>query len=158
MGEININTGGYEDIPYDVDFGLLTGVVEAIRYIASYLMGLVGVFIIIYMTIITVIDIAYITIPAFQDTCRDRNWDGSQDMEKVRFKLISRDAYNAVEKAVIKRRDGKYGNTILIYIGSRIRMYFIGGIVLSVMVLGTEPFMNVIRNLFEPLLKGLGIY
>lgn len=154
----NLNTGGYEDIPYDIDFGLLTGVVEAIKYIASYLMGLVGIFIITYMTVITIIDIAYITIPAFQDTCRDRNWDGSQDMDKIRLKLISRDAYNAVEKAATKRRDGKYGNTILIYLGSRIRMYFVAGIVLSIMVLGTEPFMRVIRNIFEPLLKGLGIY
>lgn len=154
----NINTGGYEDIPYDVDFGLLTGVIEAIRYIASYLLGLVGVFIITYMTIITVIDIAYITIPAFQEVCRSRNWDGSQDMEKVKFKIISKDAYNAVEKAILKRQDGKYGNTILIYIGARLRMYFIAGIVLSILVLGTEPFMRVIRNVFEPLLKGLGIF
>ncbi len=153
----NLNTGGYEDIPYDVDFGLLTGVVEALRYIGSYLLGLVGVFIITYMTVITIMDIAYITIPFFQDYCRDRNWDGSQDMEKIRFKFISRDAYNAVEKAAIKRHDGHYGNTILIYIGSRIKMYFICGIIVSLLAIGSEPIMNLISKWFEPLFKGLGI-
>lgn len=145
-GPENFDT--FKDVPYNIDFAWLTEVLNGVGNIAMFILGLVGWFVIMAMSIITALDIAYITMPTFQDLIRRKNWDGSQAERK--FRIISKDAVRAVQ---INEERGREPGSIAIYVGLRIKTIFICGLLLSILVMGPGAIIGAITRVVKPIME-----
>lgn len=120
------------------------GVIEDIL---GYLLGLMVVFIISGMFIITALDICYISLPAFRIAVKNKRWDGTTS---VKFRIISKDAVNAVEMGDIGSKQ-----PLQIYVMSRIKTYVICAVILYIIIAGSNtivPFMgNIVSGIVQVL-------
>lgn len=115
--------------------------------VIGFILGLITFFIVVGVGLITALDIAYITIPMFQDKVRAEKWDGSRGY-KVRF--ISNDARDAVDEAATKMN----GKTALgIYLRKRVKSYMICGVVLYICIVGSSTIVPIIANIVLQILK-----
>lgn len=115
--------------------------------IIGFILGLIAFFIILGVGLITALDIAYITIPMFQDKVRTERWDGSRGY-KMRF--ISNDARDAVDEATT-RPEGK--TALSIYLRKRVKSYLICGVVLYICIVGSSTIVPIIANIVLQVLK-----
>lgn len=138
----------FKDVPYNIDFAWLTETLNGVGNIAMFILGVVGWFIIMAMSIITALDIAYLSMPTFQDLVRRKNWDGSQAERK--FRVISKDAVKAV---LINEERGRESGSIPIYIRLRIKTIFICGVLLTILVMGPGSVIGVITKVVQPILE-----
>lgn len=134
---------------YGVQLDTLIIAQSMIYDIVGFILGLIAFFIVVGMALITTLDVAYITIPMFQDKVRDERWDGSKGHGKVRF--ISNDARLAVEQASMMST-GK--SALWIYIKKRIIAYMICAVVLFICLRGSSTLVPIIANIILDLLKG----
>lgn len=136
----------FSDVPYDIDFGSFTESINAIIYIGEYVLGIIGWFIVVALSILTVVDIVYLSWPPAQGFMRRKNWDGTQADRK--FKIVSKDALKAVEMAGVY--NGAVSN-VWIYIKLRIKTFFICGIILSILVIGPGFVIRYVMKLVQPI-------
>lgn len=136
------------DTPYRVDFELLLESETYIKEIVSFLLGIVAWIIAVLMTCITMLDVAYISIPVFQDTVRRRHWDGSNSH---RMKFVSRDAVESVNDASING-----GSAMSIYIKKRFKTYIICATVLTIILMGTQVIVPLITKIVVAIINGVG--
>lgn len=124
---------------------------STISDIVGFILGLIAFFIAIGMGVITALDIAYITIPMFQDKVRDEKWDGSRGHGKVRF--ISNNARIAVERASTQV-DGN--SALKIYLKGRVLAYVISAVVLYICLAGTGVVVPIIARIVSEILNAFG--
>lgn len=124
-------------------------VAQSVIYdVVGFLLGVLVVLIVVGMSIVTALDICYITIPAFQDTVIHRRWDGSADPNaKVRF--ISHDARIAV-KAAAMQETGK--SALSIYLRRRVKTYCIAAVVLYLAIAGSSVIVPLITKIVSGIL------
>lgn len=132
---------------YGIQLDTLTLAQYTIYDIIGFILGLIAFFIIIGVGLITALDIAYITIPMFQDKVRAERWDGSRGY-KIRF--ISNDARDAVDEAST-RVEGK--TALSIYLRKRVKSYLICGVVLYICIVGSSTLVPIIANIVLQVLK-----
>lgn len=150
----------YKDIPYDIDFGVLSPLVDALVRFGTMIFSVLSVLLIVYMALVTVFDLLYITFPIIQSVASKRNLDGSLDISGLKFRVISRDAYNAVQEKYSIEGSGRgiYKSALLIYLRKRLRTYFIVAIVLVIMLNGFNILIFGISKILTPLFKAFKIF
>lgn len=135
---------------YGVQLDTLIIAQSMIYDIVGFILGLIAFFIVVGMGLITALDVAYITIPMFQDKVRDERWDGSKGHGKVRF--ISNDARTSVEQAATSMT-GK--SSLVVYIKKRTKAYVFCAIVLFICLRGSSVLVPIISNIILDILRGI---
>ena len=150
----------YKDIPYDIDFGVLSPLVDALVGFGTMAFSVLSVILVVYMALVTTFDILYITFPMIQSIASKRNLDGSLDISGLKFRVISRDAYNAVQEKYSIEGSGKglYKSALLIYLRKRLRTYLVLAVVLVIMFNGFNVIVLIISKLLTPLFKAFKIF
>lgn len=150
----------YKDIPYDIDFGVLSPLVDAIVGFGTMAFSVLSVILVVYMALVTTFDIMYITFPMIQSMASKRNLDGSLDISGLKFRVISRDAYNAVQEKYSIEGSGRglYKSALLIYLRKRLKTYLVLAVVLVVMFNGFNVLVLIISKLLTPLFKAFKIF
>lgn len=144
----------YSDVPYDVDFGILDRIIDFLASAGMMLFGLIAFFISFYMTLITTFDLIYINFPAFQLLARKRNLDGSEDIKKLKLRVISRDAYRSVLE---KETSNTYKNVNLIYFRKRLGTYIRLAMILSFLILGPRLVIPLANKILRPLFEAFNL-
>ena len=150
----------YKDIPYDIDFGVLSPLVDALVGLGTMAFSVLSVILAVYMALVTTFDIMYITFPMIQSMASKRNLDGSLDISGLKFRVISRDAYNAVQEKYSIEGSGRglYKSALLIYLRKRLKTYLVLAVVLVVMFNGFNVLVLIISKLLTPLFKAFKIF
>lgn len=150
----------YKDIPYDIDFGVLSPLVDALVGFGTMAFSVLSVILVVYMALVTTFDIMYITFPMIQSMASKRNLDGSLDISGLKFRVISRDAYNAVQEKYSVEGSGRglYKSALLIYLRKRLKTYLVLAVVLVVMFNGFNVLVLIISKLLTPLFKAFKIF
>ena len=150
----------YKDIPYDIDFGVLSPLVDALVGFGTMAFSVLSVILVIYMALVTTFDIMYITFPMIQSMASKRNLDGSLDISGLKFRVISRDAYNAVQEKYSIEGSGRglYKSALLIYLRKRLKTYLVLAVVLVIMFNGFNVIVLIISKLLTPLFKAFKIF
>lgn len=150
----------YKDIPYDIDFGVLSPLVDALVRFGTMAFSVLSVILVVYMALVTTFDIMYITFPMIQSMASKRNLDGSLDISGLKFRVISRDAYNAVQEKYSIEGSGRglYKSALLIYLRKRLKTYLVLAVVLVVMFNGFNVLVLIISKLLTPLFKAFKIF
>lgn len=150
----------FEDVPFRIDFSLLDVLITNTSRFITSVVGFVSIIIFLFISIVTAMDIAYITIPYFQEFALDKGLVRYGGTKKFEIKLISADAFNAVEEKY--RLDAQstvnYGNSIyLIYLKKRFKTYLRFGIIFFIL-LGGPRFIILFSNMvLYPILQAFGI-
>lgn len=141
MGAGDIAQGIHDamDVPYNIDYATLEIIVAKTGDIVGLLMGFIAVFLVIGLTLITALDICYLTIPIFQQAMHDKSWDGSSDRSKIQ--LVSNDARTAVERAAVSRQ-----SSLWIYMKLRLKTYIIAAVVLFLIMGFSDPLVHMIQR------------
>lgn len=150
----------YKDIPYDIDFGVLSPLVDALVGFGTMAFSVLSVILVVYMALVTTFDIMYITFPMIQSMTSKRNLDGSLDISGLKFRVISRDAYNAVQEKYSIEGSGRglYKSALLIYLRKRLKTYLVLAVVLVIMFNGFNVLVLIISKLLTPLFKAFKIF
>lgn len=150
----------YKDIPYDIDFGVLSPLVDALVGFGTMAFSVLSVILVVYMALVTTFDIMYITFPMIQSMASKRNLDGSLDISGLKFRVISRDAYNAVQEKYSIEGSGRglYKSALLTYLRKRLKTYLVLAVVLVVMFNGFNVLVLIISKLLTPLFKAFKIF
>lgn len=150
----------YKDIPYDIDFGVLSPLVDALVGFGTMAFSVLSVILVVYMALVTTFDIMYITFPMIQSMASKRNLDGSLDISGLKFRVISRDAYNAVQEKYSIEGSGRglYKSALLIYLRKRLKTYLVLAVVLVIMFNGFNILVLIISKLLTPLFKAFKIF
>ena len=150
----------YKDIPYDIDFGVLSPLVDALVGFGTMAFSVLSVILVVYMALVTTFDIMYITFPMIQSMASKRNLDGSLDISGLKFRVISRDAYNAVQEKYSIEGSGRglYKSALLIYLRKRLKTYLVLAVVLVVMCNGFNVLVLIISKLLTPLFNAFKIF
>jgi hypothetical protein len=150
----------YKDIPYDIDFGVLSPLVDALVGFGTMAFSVLSVILVVYMALVTTFDIMYITFPMIQSMASKRNLDGSLDISGLKFRVISRDAYNAVQEKYSIEGSGRglYKSALLIYLRKRLKTYLVLAVVLVIMFNGFNVIVLIISKLLTPLFKAFKIF
>lgn len=150
----------YKDIPYDIDFGVLSPLVDALVGFGTMAFSVLSVILVVYMALVTTFDIMYITFPMIQSMASKRNLDGSLDISGLKFRVISRDAYNAVQEKYSIEGSGRglYKSALLIYLRKRLKTYLVLAVVLAIMFNGFNVIVLIISKLLTPLFKAFKIF
>lgn len=150
----------YKDIPYDIDFGVLSPLVDALVGFGTMAFSVLSVILVVYMALVTTFDIMYITFPMIQSMASKRNLDGSLDISGLKFRVISRDAYNAVQEKYSIEGSGRglYKSALLIYLRKRLKTYLVLAVILVVMFNGFNVLVLIISKLLTPLFKAFKIF
>jgi hypothetical protein len=96
VSEIADKIGKYAEAD-NIDYGTYKQVQFFMTDATRLILGIVFVSIFMLLALITVMDIAYLTIPTFRDLIYRKAWDGSREGSKI--KLVSKYARNAVIEA-----------------------------------------------------------
>lgn len=150
----------YKDIPYNIDFGVLSPLVDALVGFGTMAFSVLSVILVVYMALVTTFDIMYITFPMIQSMASKRNLDGSLDISGLKFRVISRDAYNAVQEKYSIEGSGRglYKSALLIYLRKRLKTYLVLAVVLVIMFNGFNVLVLIISKLLTPLFKAFKIF
>lgn len=115
---------------YSVDMLMIYNTAETIGDITGIILGIIAYAIAILMTLITVVDICYITLPVFREAVKKLRWDGTNDRG---LSAISKDAFSAVEEVYTMSLEK---SPLSIYIKSRLMTYVIAVFVLFIILGG----------------------
>lgn len=144
----------YSDVPYEIDFGMLDGIIDFLTSAGKTLFSIFAFFLAIYVTFVTAFDIFYINFPAVQMIASKYNLDGSLDESKLKIRVISRDAYKAVLE---KESAGTYKNINLVYLRKRGATYLKLAIIMSFLVAGPRLLIPLGGALLKPIFQAFGI-
>lgn len=150
-GEIAEGVSGILDTPYAVDFDKINSIGLVVSNISGAVLGFAAVFIVVFMTVMTTLDVLYLTIPIFRSLVREKNLDGSGGVKK--FRLVSHDARLAVEQMAIE--EGKV--PIANYCLRRLKTYLICVAVFTIITVYQDQLVLGIRALVIKALEGTGI-
>lgn len=129
----------------NLDYILLYNAADIIEKIVSVALGFVVVFIVVYMFIITAVDIVYIAIPVLRGAnFRDRKYFG--------LRLVSKDAKGAVIESFKTDEPA-----LKIYARKRAKTYIISAFVVYFMTTGGYTLRNIVTNILIKIFLGIGI-
>lgn len=108
--------------------------------VVGFIAGVIVVLITVSLTVITALDIAYITLPTFRSFARERRLDQSKGTaeEKGKYRLISSSARLAVERQAVSQ--GKE-TALVMYLKMRVKAYILVGIMIYISIAGTNVLM-----------------
>lgn len=135
------------DVPFDVDFIKLYEVNNLVEKVTSVVLGVIAYGIIILLTIVTAVDIAYITIPVFREAVQRARWDGTK---AIALKLVSKDAIASVEWVTIYENNK---SPLGVYLKKRLWTYIISMGILTIILGGSETITNIVVSTISTIVE-----
>jgi hypothetical protein len=132
MGTQEIREGvlNYVDSDYGVDMLMIYNTAEVVGDITGIILGVIAYGIVIFMTLITAIDVAYINLPVFRGVIKNLRWDGTNGRG---LSAISKDALSSVEESLTVNLEK---SALAIYVSKRMVSYVLAVFVLFLIVGG----------------------
>lgn len=131
----------------DLDYELLYGVASTISSFVGFLLGLLAVILVYYLTIVTAVDLIYMSFPSFAELI-NRKFDHK---ETGGLHIISEDARKAVEESQISDKPAA-----LIYLKNRALTYIVAAILLVIIVTGGQDLRTIVANIVIRILNAIG--
>lgn len=129
-------------------YTLYYSVLEFFGRLWGLAMGLLVAIILLYMFVITGLDILYMTTPIFQSTM-DKMLNGKR---LGGFRLLSKSALLSLEQS------GQTGeHPLLLYVKKRLKDYIIAAIVVYLLIVGPKPIIDILWNIVSPILRAVGL-
>lgn len=147
--EIREQISNQLDTPYSVDFANVNEATFLVQNIASIFLGVISYSIVVLLTLITAVDIAYLTIPVVREKIHGLKWDGTKNKY---LRVVSRDAMSAVELAdTIHTGRSSLG----IYLLKRIKTYIISVTVLMLLLGYTDSVKKLIVKIVLSIVQAI---
>ena len=120
--------------------------------IFGFVLSLIVTVIIIVLSIVTLLDICFITMPVFQEAVIHKRWDGSID-PNAKVRLISHDARIAVQKSMTMNT-GK--SALSLYLSRRVKTYCISAVVIYIALTGSSVMIPLVSKIVMSVVEVLG--
>lgn len=143
-------TNPYEETENDIDHSLWLKFALFLTEFLNLVISYAIVLILLGLTIMTALDIFYLTMPSYQVLLRKRGLDGSN--EDSRVKLISRSAIDAANETHITG-----GNLIMSYLKHRIKTYIISAVMIMIMAMGSPFILGLLDKITEGIRGKFGL-
>ena len=139
----------YTNSEYEPDFEMLRTSVFVAEDLAQMLLGLLLAIMYTLLTVLTLLDICYLTIPWFQDMASKKGWDR---LTNHKITLISRDARDSY----IQAKTVDTGRSALgIYIGKRYLTYILIVLITILIFTNYSLILNIVKNIVSGALNGI---
>lgn len=151
LSSVDVDT--FDDIRFNIHWDTLMEIQANLENILGFILGLIAFAIVIFTTLVTSCDVAYLTFPNFQQYAHKMNWDGTIDESK--FRLISPQARDATIVAATRET----GTSVIgVYFKLRMKMLFISTFVLVIILVGNDLFISIVVNITVQILKAFWLY
>ncbi len=135
------------DVPYGVDLTNLNETMYIVDNITGLILGAIAYCIAVLLTLITALDIAYITIPIYRDRIQALRWDGTKSRH---LRAVSRDAVAAVEEAETVKT-GK--SPLSLYLVKRAKTYIVSVFILALILGGMSYIKGIVMKVVLTFMK-----
>lgn len=132
----------------EYDYEMLYGFTSTITNVVAFILGLLAWFLAAFLTIVTAMDVLFLTYPIFQDYMI-RKWDHKK-MNGIRF--VSEDARLSLEES---HSSGEH--PLVLYLKKRIKTYLFAATLLVIIITGGDDLRMFIVDMLLRLLGALGI-
>lgn len=132
----------------EYDYEMLYGFTSTITNVVAFILGLLAWFLAAFLTIVTAMDVLFLTYPIFQDYMI-RKWDHKK-MNGIR--LVSEDARLSLEES---HSSGEH--PLVLYLKKRIKTYLFAATLLVIIITGGDDLRMFIVDMLLRLLGALGI-
>lgn len=129
------------------DYEMLYGFTSTITDIVAFILGILAWFLAAFLTIVTAMDVLFLTYPIFQDYVI-RKWDHKK---MFGIRIISEDARLSLEQSA----DGSH--PLAIYIRKRLKTYLFAATLLVIIITGGSDLRMFIVDALLRLFEALGI-
>lgn len=131
----------------DLNYEWIYGTFKTVSNVVSWLFGIIVVFLVAYVALITACDVVYLSLPILRDNLK-KLYDGSMPGG---LHLVSDDALNALEEAYTTD-----GHPMWIYLKKRMFTYFFIGFTVTLLVTGGDALIDIIGNIVYKMLQAVG--
>lgn len=132
----------------EYDYEMLYGFTSTITNVVAFILGLLAWFLAAFLTIVTAMDVLFLTYPIFQDYMI-RKFDHKK-MNGIR--LVSEDARLSLEES---HSSGEH--PLVLYLKKRIKTYLFAATLLVIIITGGDDLRMFIVDMLLRLLGALGI-
>lgn len=132
----------------DLDYGLIYGLADKISHAVSIILGFVAIMLVIWLTVVTAVDVLYLSWPVMQGTL-ERKFDGKQFGG---LRLLSDDARDAVVEAAAHGT-----SAAVIYLKKRIITYLFAAFLLYLVITGGSNIRAIVEKGVVGILKAMGL-
>lgn len=132
----------------EYDYEMLYGFTSTITDVVAFVLGLLAWFLAAFLTIVTAMDVLFLTYPIFQDYMI-RKWDHKK-MNGIR--IVSEDARLSLEES---HSSGEH--PLVLYLKKRIKTYLFAATLLVIIVTGGDDLRMFIVDTLLRLFEALGI-
>lgn len=132
----------------EYDYEMLYGFTSTITDVVAFILGLLAWFLAAFLTIVTAMDVLFLTYPIFQDYMI-RKWDHKK-MNGIR--LVSEDARLSLEES---HSSGEH--PLVLYLKKRIKTYLFAATLLVIIITGGDDLRMFIVDTLLRLFEALGI-
>lgn len=132
----------------EYDYEMLYGFTSTITNVVAFILGLLAWFLAAFLTIVTAMDVLFLTYPIFQDYMI-RKWYHKK-MNGIR--LVSEDARLSLEES---HSSGEH--PLVLYLKKRIKTYLFAATLLVIIITGGDDLRMFIVDMLLRLLGALGI-
>ena len=132
----------------EYDYEMLYGFTSTITNVVAFILGLLAWFLAAFLTIVTAMDVLFLTYPIFQDYMI-RKWDHKK-MNGIR--IVSEDARLSLEES---HSSGEH--PLVLYLKKRVKTYLFAATLLVIIVTGGDDLRMFIVDMLLRLFGALGI-
>lgn len=132
----------------EYDYEMLYGFTSTITSVVAFILGLLAWFLAAFLTIVTAMDVLFLTYPIFQDYMI-RKWDHKK-MNGIR--LVSEDARLSLEES---HSSGEH--PLVLYLKKRIKTYLFAATLLVIIITGGDDLRMFIVGMLLRLFGAFGI-
>ena len=130
-----------------LDYELIYGIGDTIFKAISIIFGFLIVFILLYLMLVTTMDVVYLTFPVIQEKLRDY----FDNKKLFGLKLLSDDAINSLEEA----HTNPDQNVWVIYLKKRVITYLVSAFLLYLLYNGGADISKLVASNVIRILKAL---
>lgn len=132
----------------DLDYGLIYGLADKISHAVSIILGFVAVILVIWLTVVTAVDVMYISWPVMQSVM-ERKFDGKKFGG---LRLLSEDARNAVDEAAANGT-----SATVLYLKKRMITYLFAAFLLYLVITGGSNIREIVEKGVVGILRAMGL-
>lgn len=133
-----------ENLNYEFMYGSFGTIIN----IVGWLFGIIVLMIVVYVSLVTSIDIVYITVPIFRGRLK-KMYDG-RTLGGLKF--ISADVIESVDESYTSGQ-----SPLLIYLKKRIVTYIFMAITLAILMTGGDGILDFVSNIVYRLMRAANI-
>lgn len=136
----------YANEPSTTNVLQLKTAVDLVTYIVNLVLGIIVWGLVVLFTLVTVMDLLYLTIPFFRSSVQKTGLAGRE--KKTGLRLVSHDADKAIERAALKESV----SPLVEYLKIRIKTYVFVACMLTVLLCGGWEW---IKDFLQPIVVAI---